>query len=388
MNRELEKIENYLIPGLGKKENQNKFKVRLLNQNWPEIVGEAMAAHSSPYKLEGKELWITADPGGWLQNITLMSGMILPKINEWWGEEGVILKLKIIGRREERTFSFFSEPEPEKVPDIRIEKSDIELASSEAESIQDDKLREKFIQALSVAKAKERIAREKGLPTCNRCGIFIEADEVVCRICEGEEKAKRLQKMREYLNTAPWLSPNELAAWAKAPLFEARDVRRNLLGDLAARVLPGEEMSHKGLILVMLITRKQPAELDEATVKTVWNRIQRKIRNEILEKIQDRLVDLPLATYEEITEDLPISLKEFEIARRDLLMRLKKEVKPEKEVSLLGLKAAMLVTHQKIEIWEEERIRRIWEQIRKGGIYVFKYRPGKINSPKRNRRDS
>ena len=148
-----------------------------------------------------------------------------------------------------------------------------------------------------------------------------------------------------------------------------------MIGDLSKKVLPGEEMSSSGLTLVMLLTGKKPFDLDEEIIKTVWSRIQREVRNEEIKKIQDILAEFPTLTFEALRDMIPITQKEFLIGRKNLLNQWKKQIKKGQEVSLIGLKAAMLVSHQEIEIWEDERILRIWEQIHKASSYIFKYRP-------------
>lgn len=383
-----EAIRDFLMMSLGKKENQNKVKLKMLGKDWPQIVGKAMADHSRPYKLEGKELWIYADPGGWLQNITLMSGMIVPKINDWWGEENRIQQLKVLGKRADGSELPLENPVNQKLEGIIPNTEDFSLAESQVPMGLDEKLRNQIIKAMAAAKAMERNSLEKGRPKCQKCDIFIENGETFCSPCERTDKEERLQYLRKHLVSFPWLKPKELSEWAHCSLMDARDVRNALLGDLAKRVQPGEEMSNDGLILVMMITGKKPAQLDEETIRTVWNRIQREIRQDILTKIQDRLKELPRTTWEEIAETMPVSIREFEIARRNLLNNWKKEVKLGKEISITGVKAAMLVTGQEIDIWEEERITTIWQQIRKGGAYVFTYRPGKNGISKRSHRDS
>lgn len=388
---ELESIQKFLISSLGKKENQDKVHLKMLYQEWPTIVGHQLAQRSYPYQIKGKELWVYADPGAWLQNLTLMSGMILKKINQWWGEER-FSSLKVLGRRSQQ-----KEETEEKIP---IKKTgpekrkyipnpeEIRQAEHEIPVFQDEVLRKKAIEALSLLKAKERIAKEQSLPTCNQCGIGIEKGEIVCPICEADEKRKKREQARKQLRTFPWLSTKELAEWANLSLLEAREVKSILLGDLAKKVLPGEEMSEDGLILVMLITGRKPMELDEETVQTVWSRIQREVRQDILEKIEDKLKEEPSISWEEIQAYFPISQREYEIARRNVLSLWKKEVKAGREISPLGQKAAMLVTGHEIEIWEEERILGIWERIRKGGSYVFAYRPRKNGSVKKSDRHS
>lgn len=387
---ELESIQKFLISSVGKKENQDKVHLKMLHQEWPKIVGNQLAQRSYPYQIKGKELWVYADPGAWLQNLTLMSGMILKKVNQWWGEEK-FSSLKVLGKRsqqKEEVVEILENKPIRKKREYIPTMEEIRQAESEIPDFQDDVLKKKAIEALSLLKAKERTVKEKSLPICSLCGIGIEEGESICPICESEEKRKKRDQARKQLRTFPWLSTKELADWANLSLLEAREVKSILLGDLAKKVLPGEEMSEDGLILVMLITGKKPMELDEETVKTVWSRIQREIRQDILEKIEDKFKEEPSISWEEIQNYFPISQREYDIARRNVLSLWKKEVKVGKEISPLGQKAAMLVTGHDIEIWEEERILGIWERIRKGGSYVFAYRPRKSGSFKKSDRNS
>lgn len=385
---ELESIQKFLISSVGKKENQDKVHLKMLHQEWPKIVGNQLAQRSYPYQIKGKELWVYADPGAWLQNLTLMSGMILKKINQWWGEDK-FSSLKVLGKRsqqKEETVENMEHQKPPKKREYIPTLEEIKQAEREVPDFQDEGLKKKAIETLSLLKAKERTVKEKALPVCSQCGIAIEEGEEICPICEAEEKRKKKDQARKQLRTFPWLSTKELADWANLSLLEAREVKSILLGDLAKKVLPGEEMSEDGLILVMLITGKKPMELDEETVQTVWSRIQREIRQDILEKIEDKLKEEPSISWEEIQNYFPISQREYDIARRNVLSLWKKEVKMGKEISPLGQKAAMLVTGHDIEIWEEERILGIWERIRKGGSYVFAYRPRKSGSFKKSDR--
>lgn len=377
-NLKIEVINDLLLSSVGKKENQIKLKVRMLMEKWPDIVGQSLADHSSPIKLEGKELWIGSDPGGWLQNISLMSGMILPKIKDWWGDgNDQIQKLKVIAKRKEKI-----EPlhKIKKIPRNRAipKNEDKEWGKLKASVIHDEKLRDQIYKAMAFVKAREELHKQEKSPQCEICGIFIEKDEMYCSVCDLKQKEDEIIKLREILLTSPWISPQELQKMAGCSLMAARDARRLLLGDLAFKVPQGEEMSGNGLTLVMLITGKKPMDLTEEIVKTTWERVQREIRFGEVEKIKEALTEYPRATVEIIQEIFPLSIKEFELARRQLLGDWRKKVPLGREVSGLGLKAVMLVTHQEIEIWEEERIYAIWDQIRKNSRYIFSYKPGQI----------
>ena len=372
----LDQIQSLLVSSLGKKENQEKLKIRKLMLDWPTIVGKSIAGHSAPIRLEGKELVVYADPGGWLQNITLMSSMILVKINEWWGDKGDrIQKLRVLGKRDDfRGFQLDEEEVKNYIPLI-LDKDDFSWGTTKSIMVENEELNKKIVKALATFRAREKKNQRENKPKCKVCGIFIELTESYCTVCEKLEKEKRKEKIRKFLLANPWLKPKEIAESENYSLLEIKEVRNLVIGDLSQKVLPGEEMSSSGLTLVMLLTGKKPFDLDEETIITIWSRIQREARNEEIKKIQDILTEFPTLTLEALQKMVPVTQKEFLIGQKNLLNQWKKQIKKGQEVSLIGLKAAMLVSHQEIELWEDERILRIWEQIHKASSYIFKYRP-------------
>ena len=46
----LDQIQGLLVASLGKKENQEKLKVRKLMIDWPTIVGKSIAGHRAPIR--------------------------------------------------------------------------------------------------------------------------------------------------------------------------------------------------------------------------------------------------------------------------------------------------------------------------------------------------
>lgn len=372
----LDQIQGLLVASLGKKENQEKLKVRKLMIDWPTIVGKSIAGHSAPIRLEGKELIVYAEPGGWLQNITLISSMIVAKINEWWGEKGTrIQKLRVLAKRDDfQSFRLDEEVVVKSIP-LVLDNDDFSWGAAKSIRIENEELSKKIVKAMATYRAREKRNQRENKPKCKICNIFIESTDSYCTVCEKVEKEKRKDQIRQFLLANPWLKPKEIAESENYSLLEIKEVRNLVIGDLSKKVLPGEEMSSSGLTLVMLLTGKKPFDLDEEIIKTVWSRIQREVRNEEIKKIQDILAEFPTLTFEALRDMIPITQKEFLIGRKNLLNQWKKQIKKGQEVSLIGLKAAMLVSHQEIEIWEDERILRIWEQIHKASSYIFKYRP-------------
>ena len=80
--REIAKIGNILFQSVPLEETRRKLKIGQLQKDWIKIAGPAAAAYSAPWKLEYNELWLIAEPGGWLQNLVLMEIILLKKVSK------------------------------------------------------------------------------------------------------------------------------------------------------------------------------------------------------------------------------------------------------------------------------------------------------------------
>ena len=57
-------------------------KVIRLRQNWDEIAGEVLAAHSEPVQIKGKTLFVLCDSPVWVQQIGILSPALVPRIKD------------------------------------------------------------------------------------------------------------------------------------------------------------------------------------------------------------------------------------------------------------------------------------------------------------------
>ena len=387
--REIAKIGNILFQSVPLEETRRKLKIGQLQKDWIKIAGPAAAAHSAPWKLEYNELWLIAEPGGWLQNLVMMENILLKKVKTWWGDGSeVITRIRVMGRRPEPIF--YEDDSLAIAQNIKIApvEEDWQWAIDQTNEIEDPKLAARVRESLAHLKAMERKKFSDGMVPCQKCQIPVLAEEKNCVHCLREIHEENRKKLRETLWQCPWLKAKELAAFTNLSLRQAQDVRRDLLGDLAKKVPYGKEMSNDGLTLVMLITGKRPENLTEELIQTVWDRIQREIRGEVIEEVKDILREYPETSLEKIQETRSVSPKEYGVARRQLLEEWRSLVPIGRERGALGLKAVSLASGQIIEEWEEEKIAQWWEKIRKGDRYVFTYRPGKNGSTPKNNRNS
>lgn len=155
--KEITKIGNILFQSVPLEETRRKLKIGQLQKDWIKIAGLAAAAHSAPWKLEYNELWLIAEPGGWLQNLVLMENILLKKIKAWWGDGSeVITRIRVMGRRPESTFYEDDSLITEKNIKINPIEEDWQWAMDQTRKIEDPKLSARVRESLAHLKAMEK----------------------------------------------------------------------------------------------------------------------------------------------------------------------------------------------------------------------------------------
>lgn len=68
-----------------------------LRDGWASVVGEQIAAHSTPLKIAGGILLVRADPGAWASEIALLAPGIAVKADTFLGG-GLVSAVKVTAR--------------------------------------------------------------------------------------------------------------------------------------------------------------------------------------------------------------------------------------------------------------------------------------------------
>jgi predicted nucleic acid-binding Zn ribbon protein len=69
-------------------------------QAWDEVVGRTISRNAQPVRLDGDRLVVTVKSSTWLQELTLLQGELLSRLNEWMGREVVTELYFVVGRVE------------------------------------------------------------------------------------------------------------------------------------------------------------------------------------------------------------------------------------------------------------------------------------------------
>ncbi|HQW90829.1 MAG TPA: DUF721 domain-containing protein, partial [Nitrospira sp.] len=135
------------------------FEARLRRQ-WPDIVGEPIAAHTRPDQIRFKKLYVLVHNSVWLQQLTFLKPVLLEKVNAMAGQPLVTEIVLRIGEFTSPIAESAAHSEP-----LAIQPSPqlLQEVTLHAQGIQDQALREHLVtlmaQALSQPESPPRSAR-------------------------------------------------------------------------------------------------------------------------------------------------------------------------------------------------------------------------------------
>ncbi|MBM4134308.1 MAG: DUF721 domain-containing protein [Nitrospira sp.] len=138
-----------------------------LRRDWPNIVGQPIAAHTRPDQIRFKKLYLLVENSVWMQQLTFLKPTLLAKINEAAGTElvtEIVLRIAELGGAaggggRENVLNDDEGPPPEPTAEA------LAAAASHAESIRDPELRTHLTKVMAVAIAREsRQGREMQAP--------------------------------------------------------------------------------------------------------------------------------------------------------------------------------------------------------------------------------
>jgi len=119
---------------------------------WSKIVGERVAAHTTPDALSKGTLWVRVDSSSWMHQLSFLKEEIQAKANEMCGDQLVSDIRFHLGRRKERSYDAISAASRIRRPKLKERRlpppavgSALAAIEDEASSVEDDELRDAII---------------------------------------------------------------------------------------------------------------------------------------------------------------------------------------------------------------------------------------------------
>lgn len=97
----MKKISDLLKESVDRTEVLRRARARRTLETWSTIVGDVMAQHCVPGRLDRGVLWVSVDGSAWSQEILLRKSLILDRLNEIAGEKKLFTGLRTTIREPE-----------------------------------------------------------------------------------------------------------------------------------------------------------------------------------------------------------------------------------------------------------------------------------------------
>ena len=255
-----------LFSSMGK-DKEKTYRYQLLLNRWEDIVGETVAAHVRPVRMDFRKLFLAADAPVWANELRYMERQMIDKINAFVCDE-LVTSIAFCAPRSE----YFKDPRAEEeapAPEEAVVpiREDVEKAESAVSGVRDEELRKAAARALAQNLALRRSRIEDKWRPCAVCGRLVPPEERLCPVCRREKKDKERAAVTSLLLREPWLrirEAREIIGCSVETVLEARDA---LIRKFASRVKKGEEKGKDAETLVMLFASVKPEDLTEEIMR-------------------------------------------------------------------------------------------------------------------------
>ena len=255
-----------LLSSMGK-DKEKTYRYQLLLSHWADVVGDMVAAHVRPVRMDFRKLFLAADAPVWANELRYMERQMIDKINAFVCGELVTSIAFCAPRSDDFKVpreSGSAPPADERIVPIR---EDIEKAASAVSGVRDEELRKAAARALAQNLALQRSRIEDKWRPCAACGRLVPPEEELCPACRREKQDKERAAVAGLLLREPWLrirEAKEIIGCSVGTVMEARD---SLLRKFASKVRKGEAKGKDAETLVMLFASVKPENLTEEIMR-------------------------------------------------------------------------------------------------------------------------
>ena len=129
-----------LLPSYGLRTRLAEWSLKL---KWREMVGEQVAAHSEPIRLNFKRLVVMVDSPAWVQHLTFLKPELMEKIQHSLGKEAITeIRFKVGSLSKSVPSPSFSPPaQPLR---SRLDEEEVDLVEEYLRPLQDPTLKERM----------------------------------------------------------------------------------------------------------------------------------------------------------------------------------------------------------------------------------------------------
>lgn len=274
--RTAETVGDFLPRMLQSLAGKKKYQENLVFFRWLNIVGDMLAAHVQPVRLDFRTLFLSADAPVWANELKYMLGTLKDKINGYVGEE-LVREIRF-GSAAGRKRPSFKERSLTKERWQGPKKEERQAAEEACGAVADESVREAAARAMAQSLARTRQAAAAGDGACRRCGAPGGGTSRLCPACQRQRRQEKQDALRRILSERPWLRYHEVAKLLDvSPAFVMAE-RRRLVQEWASRLTFRDIIGAEERKLVMLFAAVSPGELTEEKARQVMGRLRFDLR--------------------------------------------------------------------------------------------------------------
>lgn len=258
---------------------QRRYYAETVLLHWRKIVGEEIANHTSPAKIERGVLIVGTSSAVWSHHLMTLKEDIVTKINDFAGEK-VVNDIKFQAgylkkdQNEDNTSESEVSPISWKQAVLSIE--DMNSIDSIAETLSNDALRHKIKGILRKDLALRQVKSKKDWRNCSTCGIFCPPDEELCPVCTVEKRAQEKDKLLKLLVQAPWMSYQDCTQYVNCRLTGFNTAKNELIDRLTRNLDQEKSDDLTKATLVMLLNSIKPEGVTEELIASTMDKIRGK----------------------------------------------------------------------------------------------------------------
>lgn len=171
--------------------NLSKGVAMLCIELWPQIVGPWYSRKTQVIRVSDKELQILCDSAATAQQLQLDKTQIIKRLNERL-DGNVIkdLRASTAGRWKNNPLLPVNPPDHPHLTDEDLESVELtpeeeDFCENAASAIEDDEIRERFLQSVSAEMKRRRLKIQRGHRECPICGGLFAGMDEYCPVCRA-----------------------------------------------------------------------------------------------------------------------------------------------------------------------------------------------------------
>jgi hypothetical protein len=256
-----------------------RYNAEVVLLHWQEIVGDEIAKHTRPGKINGGILMVKTKNAVWAHHLMTLKEDIAAKINTFAGEK-VVTDIKFQAgylqndQNEENTIG--NETDTLIWSKETITEDELRDIENITGNISDDKLRRRIRNILVKDRSRRKVKAKNNWKPCQQCGIMCPPDSDFCTVCRIQRKAAGRGELKKLLAHAPWLSYNDCLKYVDCHLTEYNTYKNEMIDDLAGEIGQDQTDRIKVATLIMLAKGVTPEAITEELINSTLDKIRGK----------------------------------------------------------------------------------------------------------------